>query len=336
VHADNDYLDGAIVAFAQDLAEAYHFKYGRPLRVFSDQISILWGEHWRSRIREEIDKTTFLLANVTPRYLASAECREEITRFDAAARGLGEPRLVLPLIWSAIDGLTIVDSEDPVRRLVSSPQAQDVSGLATLEQKSPERKKRLSELADRLHQTIDSLENPAEKKPSDLSDSGDGSPGLVDAIARLESECTEFTESLAATMDLLGQAFSAIGGPGQMTPKLATYRNRLEDPVAKLTKSSKSLTSSWSDVVSGLNGVLHDPTFGPQLSSPDLSGQIFDLAAQLEFQGRDEAVVMLASLGRVSRMLRPAITALEAALRAVEAVRVSALSWAKELSESES
>ena len=70
VHADDDYHDGMLTAFAHAVEEAYDYK-GVPIELILDKDALQWGDDWSERLQQEVERTTFLLAMVTNRYVAS-------------------------------------------------------------------------------------------------------------------------------------------------------------------------------------------------------------------------------------------------------------------------
>ena len=152
-HKDNDLLDGRIVSFARDLAGQCGFFSGGDIGVFIDRTSINWGEEWRKRLDSEIVELPFLLAAVTPRFLASADCRKEVTDFTTLI-DQGEQKLLLPLIWASIEKVKVTDENRTVHQALMDRQYPDVPELYTLMPGTPEYKKVLVGLAQELADII--------------------------------------------------------------------------------------------------------------------------------------------------------------------------------------
>ncbi len=91
----DDELDGgSITALAEDLGARYELKTARPLRVVSDR-DLAWGDVWAERLDAQVQSARFLLAVVTPAFLASTACRKEALDFRANE---GPGRVLLPLL----------------------------------------------------------------------------------------------------------------------------------------------------------------------------------------------------------------------------------------------
>ncbi|MCL2848546.1 MAG: DUF4143 domain-containing protein [Micrococcales bacterium] len=326
VRADDKHLRGAITSFATDLAEEYHFSYGRTLDVFVDTLSVRWGESWMTRLAAEIDKTSFLLANVTPRFLTSEACREEITRFATAASAAGDARLVLALMWSPIDDLNIVDPADPVLRLVRESQWEDAADLATLERGSAAYRQRLQRVVHRLHQTVTSREQGTQPGPVSAGPPQD-SPDVFEVVADLGPASDAFFRSFTSFMDALGEGFGDLG-PDAMDPgHVALLRRRLDPLTADLTSATHTFARCWDATLR----LFADPALRPVLAGVLTREQLLESAAQWELADKEQALTTLAAIGRVSRLLRPAVSAATGAIRAVDAIRTGALAWADEL-----
>ena len=116
VHADDDYHDGMLVAFARAVEEACDYK-GVPIELIVDKDTLHWGDDWSERLQQEVERTTFLLAMVTNRYVASQACREEFIQFRTKTQAAGYNGLLTLLVdapnWDRMDLRT-----DPTARLI--------------------------------------------------------------------------------------------------------------------------------------------------------------------------------------------------------------------------
>ena len=114
VHADDEVLDGVITGFAHQVGQATEFNPGRPIELVIDRDVLGWGADWRKALQEQVARTTFPLAMVTPGCVRSPACQEDFTFFAFfAARGAAREydRLLTLLVkdprWEAPD---IVDN----------------------------------------------------------------------------------------------------------------------------------------------------------------------------------------------------------------------------------
>lgn len=123
VRTDDEHDGGAISRIRAQLAEEVRMQTGEEFLIFQDREDILWGVRWRDRIERSIDTTIVLIAVITPSYLRSAACREEVERFLQREKQLGRNDLILPLYY--VDTPALQDSQDNVARELASRQYVD-------------------------------------------------------------------------------------------------------------------------------------------------------------------------------------------------------------------
>uniref|UniRef100_UPI001EF5E68B TIR domain-containing protein n=1 Tax=Frankia sp. Cj3 TaxID=2880976 RepID=UPI001EF5E68B len=104
-HADDTYASGQITAFRQQLEGELRAQVGHDLHIFQDRDDITWGQAWKERVDDSLDAATFIIPIVTPRFLASDQCRRELARFLEREQRLGRTDLVLPVYWIEVPDL---------------------------------------------------------------------------------------------------------------------------------------------------------------------------------------------------------------------------------------
>src|SRR5262245_50544735 len=98
----HDDRDRSVSSFREALTEALTSKATRPREIFQDRINIRWGENWRDRIRETLDEIPLLVPVVTPNFLQSHECRDELECFLEAEDRRRRWDLILPVYFYPI------------------------------------------------------------------------------------------------------------------------------------------------------------------------------------------------------------------------------------------
>jgi len=329
VHQDNEFLDGAITGFAQDLGKAFHFAYGRRLDLFLDQWSLRWGEDWEEQIKQAVEKTGFLLANVTPRFLRSANCRKEILGFDAAASVAKAPGLILPLIWQPIDIPGIKDQADPVYCLVTSSQYQVVKGLSSLTRGTAEYRQRILELAEQLNQTIISreaapgLELAVGERPGEELD-------YFEAAERVKPTGSEFVAALKDVIAIVELMMAEFGPNGPQVAVIASHRARLDLAVQRLTSAKTAMATVWETLTKPIREPTESGVLASRPSAADFRAQLLGLV-EIDLGQIDQTLRVLDAVGRASRQLRPSMQAIGNALRTIDAIQVSAKALAANL-----
>lgn len=346
VREDDDYLGGAIVKLAEDLARAYRFQFGSDIEVFTDTASILWGQDWQRRIREAIEGSAFFVAAVTPSYLVSEACRTEFTRFQSVAESGSEPRALLPVIVQPIQGVTVVPETDPVRQAIMVTHWYDASQLLSPPGRdSSEYNEAVRAMASRLHDRVREIAEPAPpatpasqgKLPTEDGDLYELPPILDDPkrlAKELPAQINAFFQAFTAVVETLGEGMSS----GTHTGELAALRRKLDPKVQRLEESAQAVGRTWSELTKPLEGVTTSPDLRDFLDVDprEWHGLVTKIAENLDFPERSQVVAFLPLVSRTSRMLRPAADAALNALREIDAIRISAQAWADRLDQSAS
>lgn len=91
---------------------------GENVQLFQDVAAIPWGSDWESEIQRAINRSTFFIPIVTPRFIKSEECAKEIWLFVERQRALRElhpdlpyESLIFPILYVDIDGVDPIDRD---------------------------------------------------------------------------------------------------------------------------------------------------------------------------------------------------------------------------------
>ncbi|TIH36149.1 DUF4143 domain-containing protein [Subtercola vilae] len=336
VHADNERSGGRIVKFARDLVDTYDYLYGHTIELFIDRDDIAWGQQWSSRLKSEAESTTFLLSIVTPRYLTSPACREEVVNFAAAATEAQEPKLLLPLQWVDIADTDVVAESDPVLTKIRQTQWESITEIRQIEPGSIQYDQLLERVAARLKQTIDNrtkgITDVSAITPMVPKDDRD----LIELQQALESRKEDFE---VAVMDFKN-AFGDIGAVFQGKPALqvadtygaakvlADLGEELRGPVENLRTATETLGALWQGYDSDISRAALILSEIPDTTTRRSVFESLDsLANTLELPGADLMEQKLRSIGEVSRHLRPMSRAFSAALQLLNGIQASARAW---------
>lgn len=118
---DDEHEGGLISALRESLISEFRFQTGQEIFVFLDKSSIDHGENWRRKLEKGIDNTSFLLVFLTPSYLQSASCRDELQRFLKREEERQRDDLVLPVYYATVRE----DTDDPLARALLERQYVD-------------------------------------------------------------------------------------------------------------------------------------------------------------------------------------------------------------------
>lgn len=96
--SDDIHSRGRVRELGERLASEASIQTGEPFEVFIDR-QIQWGESWKRRIEESLNSSAFLIPVVSPAFLKSAACREELLTFRVRERALKRDDLILPVLF---------------------------------------------------------------------------------------------------------------------------------------------------------------------------------------------------------------------------------------------
>jgi rod shape-determining protein MreB and related proteins len=108
VRADDQAEQGRLSGLRQALETELRTITGDEWAVFQDIEDIEIGEQWKKRLEEGLSESTFFMPILTPRYLKSAFCRDELTQFLLREAHLGRGDLVFPLLY--LETPALIDS----------------------------------------------------------------------------------------------------------------------------------------------------------------------------------------------------------------------------------
>ncbi|MET0417638.1 MAG: toll/interleukin-1 receptor domain-containing protein [Actinoplanes sp.] len=184
---------GRILQLASDIAEEFSLIAGHPLSLFIDRNAVEWGDQWRSKIDMTLTDASFLIAVVTPRYFKRPECRRELLSFHAQAKNRNLERLLLPILYIDVADLS-EDSSDEAVALIARAQFADWRTLRLHDVNSPEYRKGVNALAQRilrLSQQVESLLLEEEARQADADE-----PGISDTVEEIQKLLPAWTESV--------------------------------------------------------------------------------------------------------------------------------------------
>lgn len=368
VHADDAYHNGLLTAFAHAVEEACDYK-GVPIELILDKDALQWGDDWSERLQQEVERTTFLLAMVTNRYVASQACREEFIQFRTKTRAAGYNGLLTLLVdapnWDRMDLRT-----DPTARLIRDTinQHQWLEPETPFEDLEPDgrRFKRVArKVADELIRRIDRRETgsaPAHSAasadsaaPGGSSDAGDEgedeeeqAPGLIELTHTIESEhlpaleqrANAFGEAMDAFNTVMRRELALVPQGSAPTPtQIKRITEGLEPRRRALEKATSSFSDAWrrldADIAAMVRAVdaAGVAEFSAELRSilTGLRSSLTGLNASLEMPVIGEAAAQIKALAAFSRELRPVAKTMTGVLAAANAIRTASAAWAQEL-----
>ncbi|MEH3155305.1 MAG: TIR domain-containing protein [Gordonia paraffinivorans] len=207
VRKDDDAMHGKIVRLMHLIKEEFDFLTGYEMEIFVDREGIEWGEKWQQTIDQAIAEATFLIPIITPRFFQSSACRKELTQFQERAKSRGVPELVLPIIYSPVDDLTI-ESSNEAKRAIAATQHISFIAERRLDEESEAYCLKVTEMAERLIEVTNRVATASrDEVPSEADASEtmtlelpipqvDESPSMIDVLAAVEAGFDAWTLTL--------------------------------------------------------------------------------------------------------------------------------------------
>lgn len=112
-YAHRDDRDGRLTRFRDRLERELGQQTGADVRIFKDSDDIELGEQWRKRLAEGLAASTFLLPIITPSFVMSPYCRQELETFLLHEQAVGREDLVLPVYYIDCEDFLTSRSDEP-------------------------------------------------------------------------------------------------------------------------------------------------------------------------------------------------------------------------------
>jgi hypothetical protein len=247
-HDDDDASYGRIKTLSDDIRQAYKSLNGLDVELFFDVDSIELGENWRQRIRSGLVSATVLLAFISPLYLRSMACREELQEFISALSVKNSEKLIIPLLFAPIENIEQRFQDDELWHQIRDLQFMSIHELRRVDPGSEKWMVAADKVADRMRQVlavkdmtipppVGAVEEIAEPEPTVQAVT---EPFDIGAEFReLSSNFIERTALLDEINPKLEEVASYIarGGPGeQVTEHFNGLAAELNSPVNKYSE----------------------------------------------------------------------------------------------------
>ena len=165
---DDEFFGGYITEFRKTLENAVHVVSGdESFKIFQDIEGIVIGENWKRKLTEVIQQSSFLVPMLSPLFLNSAPCREEVTEFLHHERALDRDDLILPVYFLLTAKLEKEEerARDPIAKELAARQMFDWRETAMLPLKDPVARLAVLELARGIAAATDRLGIRGEREP---------------------------------------------------------------------------------------------------------------------------------------------------------------------------
>ena len=356
---DDENDNRRITAMRESLAAEVGLLLGKPFDIFQDRDSISTGEPWNDRIFESLAQSILLIAVITPAFLRSSFCREEVQAFRKYEQLLDRDGLIIPILYMPTPGLA--DPDDEVAAVLSTRQWFPWGDLHLVDLESNEMRRGIAELAQKVVKAVDrsgsqlavsrTHRSTPVVQPDDEWDNEE--PGFLELLAEGEDAFPLLNMALRSVADLtreIGNITDTATSDLQNTktaqrPAAARviaarhYAYQLESPVSQLETVADEYLDQL-DRADGAIGALTDLV--KKQSAED------GLLAARRFLTASEELAATAATGKqstakfrqavennynASKSLRPILKRLSGALQRIEARYDVYVAWRDNLSE---
>ena len=330
---------------------------GHNFEIFQDRTDIIIGQRWKERIDTVIDGSTFLIAVITPLFLNSDMCREEVQQFIKREKALKRDDLIVPILY--LDSPALRDPSDTIAVELSCRQHYYWDDLRFEPFESTQYRRGVAEVATMIRQAIQSSkakpnESLVVEQPNDSDTSNpDSDPGFIEILVETEHALPMFVQTIeefaqrltdlsvmaeSATFDM--NSANASGKPA--SARLIILR-RFAKRLEPLAKDIEILTDDYTDQLARVD-------FGMKAISSQISKRtsVEDLEAAVNFkESLDELVEQgefgmnalqelrnsISQLNKLSSTVRPVLNRISKSIDKILPSRDNFSSWRDDLNQ---
>jgi hypothetical protein len=281
-HKDNGAEHDRILHLCELIQNEFELLSGRALQLFTDRNGIAWGNKWRATIDSVLTETTFFIAVVTPRYIASRECRHELLLFRQNAQARGVSELLFPILYADVDGF-VENSEDEVKATIAQAQYVSFTELRLADEQSSKYRTAINSLAKRLIDIANMIATKEATEPSEVgvidADQAGPSGDHIDLIAdqlvpewqaiqtriiQLWDKVAEITNEFQPKLieaDQRGDVRAGLAVLKQYAADLMPIAEEFRAVGARYLEQAKSFTTPMLAILNQLNNLPKDQPF---------------------------------------------------------------------------
>ena len=218
-----------ISALLDGIADAYQSLTGRTVGVFKDVEAIKLGDDWRDRIRLGLSASSIFLAFISPAYLRSINCREELSEFLAFLDANSSSRLVIPLLFAKPDRVLNEFADDELWRSVEKLNWLDIADLRHTDIGSSGWVIAIDRIADRIDEVLSSFASAksATQQREEPETEAELSPSKLERMAEIEGKLPEMSTNIVRYAELMGQLNAEVVGATPSMQRADSFSKKL-------------------------------------------------------------------------------------------------------------
>jgi hypothetical protein len=291
---DDEATYGRVSKLVSDIGNTYESMTGQTVGVFLDIESIAPGEDWKDRIRLGLSSSSIFLAVVTPAFLRSTFCREELSEFFGFLDANANARLVMPLVYTDRKRIEVGFANDPLWKKISQRQPIDISGLRFVDVGSAEWVRETTRIAEAIESILADESSGDEKgDPRNLPAPPESADGLIERFADIEESmplAVGDMERFSSLLDQLNQTTvdatpamnkaTSFGQKLAVTTSLANSLSPIANEMKEVAERIVDTLNEWDTLVNWVIGqARNDPDFYSTSSNVEFLGTVHDMAA---------------------------------------------------------
>ena len=244
-----------------DIANSYRSMTGQEVAVFQDIDTIKPGDDWKDRIRLGLSSSSIMLAFVSPAYLGSASCREELSEFLAFFDAAASDRLIIPLLYADPDRIEARSAQDGLWARLKTLHRVDISQLRSADPGTSQWIVKVEEIAKRIDEVLAEVEespNPPAVRPSPSDVEEEFPEGILERMAETEKAMPGINENLLRLGALLEQVGAQTVAATPKMERADTFGKKLavsRDLAAELDPLATEITERVDQVISDFNSL---------------------------------------------------------------------------------
>jgi hypothetical protein len=293
---DDEATYGRVSRLVDDIANTYRSITGKAVGTFKDVDSIAPGDDWKDRIRLGLSSSSIFLAFISPAYLRSPNCREELNEFFAFLDANSSVRLIIPLLYADPDRIEMSFPDDNLWKRVSKLNWVNIAKLRSIDPGSSEWIERTEGIAERIDQVLTEFAqfDDTERERSDSPDSGTGPyEDMFGQMASLEQAMPDMARDMDRFAVLMQQLGETVEESAPRMEKADTFSKKIVaskaiakqlDPIANematLAEDIVEYFSRWNEPI---RFMLESARKTDDLNNPEIVGSlrsIWQLASQ--------------------------------------------------------
>jgi TIR domain len=242
------------------LADTYQSMTGQTVGVFKDVESIKPGDDWRDRIRLGLSASSIFLAFISPAYLRSATCREELSEFLAFLDANSSARLIIPLIFSTPDRILNEFTSDDLWARVAKLQWLDISELRHTDPGSSAWIIAVDRIADRIDEILRTFTQNNDTPSEKAGPGSELSQGTLDRMAAIEARLPDMTASFERYAQLMGRMGNVVEEASPSMKRADSFSKKLAVS-DRLARTLNPIADEMDDVADRLVEHLNELTY---------------------------------------------------------------------------